>query len=105
VTSTEVLFLDSTCTQPATGETGDTTQATLTFIGGTKTLVDGKVVDKVRAAFADFDSGDTTFPAILYTADNKIYFQANDPDEPVAIDSEGFPNALNLDDYLTKVGN
>lgn len=105
VTSTEILFLDSSCVQPATGETGDTNQATLTFIGSTKTLADGKVVDKVRAALAHLDPGVTTVAAILYTAENKIYVQINDPDEPVAVDGEGFPNALNLDDYQTKADN
>ncbi len=105
VTSTEILYSDNACTQAATPGTGDTTEATLTFVGGTKTLVDGKVVDKVQAAFADLNPGVTTVPAILYTADNKMYVQHNDPDEPVPVDGEGFPNMLDTNSYITKVSN
>ena len=105
LTSTEILYLDSDCTQPATPGTGDTTEATMTFVGSTKTLTDGKVVDKVRAALADQNPGDAPVPAILYTADNKMYAQINDPDEPVDVDGEGFPNALDTNSYLTKVTN
>lgn len=105
LTLTEILYLDSACTQPATPGTGDTTEGTMTFVGGTKTLTDGKVVDKVRAALADQNPGDTPVPVILYTADNKMYAQINDPDEPVAVDNEGFPDALDTTSYLSKVIN
>ena len=77
----------------------------MTFVGATKTLTDGKVVDKVRAALADQNPGDAPVPAILYTADNKMYAQINDPDEPVDVDNEGFPDALRTTSYLTKVTN
>jgi hypothetical protein len=105
LTSTEFFYLDAACTQPATGEGGDTFESTLTFVGSNKTLSDGKVVDKVRAAFPD-SAPNTTTPAILYTADNKMYVQFNDPEEePVPVDSEGFPDALNLSNSFTKVSN
>ena len=99
------MYLDSACTQAATPGTGDTTEASLTFVGSTKTLADGKVVDKVRAALADQDPGDAPVLAILYTADNKMYAQHNDPDEPVPMDGEGFPNTLDTNSYITKVSN
>ncbi len=110
--STDLVFLDSACNQPAAGETGETTESIVTFLGSTKTLTDQKVVDKVRLPRADSNPPGTTtppvlYPAVLYTADNKLYIQANTPDEPapVPVDSEGFPNALNLDDRYTKVIN
>lgn len=106
VTLTEILYLDSTCIQAATPGTGDTAEATLTFVGSTKTLADGKVVDKVQAALTDLNPGMTTVPAILYTADNKMYVQYNDPDEPpVPSDREGFPDTLDTNSYITKVTN
>jgi hypothetical protein len=105
--STDLVFLDSACNQPAPGEPGETTESIVTFLGSTKTLTDQKVVDKVRLPLANSNLPNTTTPAVLYTADNKLYIQANTPDEPtpVPVDGEGFPNALNLDDHYTKVIN
>lgn len=105
-TSTDLFYSDPACTQPAASGTGNPDQATFTFIGSTKTLADGKVVDKVRAAFPAMPPG-VTEPAILYTADNKLYIQANSPDAPapVPVDSEGFPEEIDTKDYVTKVSN
>jgi hypothetical protein len=105
-TSTDLFYSDPACTQPAASGTGNPDRTTFTFTGSTKTLADGKVVDKVLAAFPDMPPG-KTLPAILYTADNKRYIQANAPDEPapVPVDSEGFPNVIDPDSYATKVSN
>ncbi len=105
-TSTDLFYSDPACTQPAASGTGNPDQATFTFVGSTKTLADGKVVDKVRAAFPDMPPG-VTEPAILYTADNKLYVSSNSPDAPapVPVDSEGFPNVIDPDSYATKVSN
>lgn len=102
ITSTEHVYLDGNCTLPATPALGDVTSSTLTFVG-TKS-VDDKVVDKARAALADL-APNTTVPAIIYTAENKLYTQINRPNRPVAADSEGFPIALDLNSYITKVSN
>lgn len=105
-TSTDLFYRDNQCTQSASPSSGEVTQTTTTFVGSTKTLADGKVVDKVLAAFSILAPG-KTLPAILYTADNKLYIQANAPDEPapVPVDSEGFPNVINPASYVTKVSN
>jgi hypothetical protein len=89
----------------ATGEIGDTTQATLIFVGSTKTLADGKVVDKVRTELDDLNPDTTTVTAILYMTETKTYVQINDPDEPSSVDSEGYPESLDLTAYVTKVAN
>ena len=105
----EQYYNDSNCATPKTGpNSSDSWTTTYTFVGGTKTLTDGKVVDKVRATVPDEDRGTETFPAILYTADNKLWGEINDPDTLDAnedVDGEGFPNAPDTNSYLTKVTN
>ena len=100
----ETLYLDNACTQPVSGGTRETHQLTFALDGSTKILTDGKVVDKARMT-APAVSPNVSVPAIMYTADNKIYVQINEPEAPVPVDSEGFPNSLDLNDYLTKVVN
>lgn len=105
----EQNYTDSNCATPMTGpNSSDSWTTTYTFVGSTKILTDGKVVDKVRATVPDEDRGTETFAAIFYIADNKLWGEINDPDTPdanEAVDSEGFPDALDTTYYLTKVTN
>jgi hypothetical protein len=104
----EQYFDDSNCTVPKTGaDASDSWTNTYTF-EGTKTLADGKVVDTVRITLPDDEYAGQTFPYILYTADNKLWGELNDPDIPDVdedVDAAGFPTALTPSRYLTRISN
>jgi hypothetical protein len=105
----ELYYTDSNCTVRMTGaNASDSWTTTYTFVGSTKTLADGKVVDKVRATVPEEGQANVRVQAILYTADNKLWGEINEPDVADSsenVDSEGFPNTLDANDYLTKVTN
>ena len=105
----EENYTDSNCTVPIAGElASDSWINTYTFLGSTKTSDDGKVVDKVRMTLPDDEYAGQNFAAVLYIADNKLWTTFNDPDiadTAENVDGEGFPNALDLDSYMTKVSN